>query len=106
MQHGDAKLTLPKGLPLTDGQDIVLGIRPEHLRVDPKGDLQASVEVVEPMGSETHLTCEIGDTEIRLIEAAEIETKPDAVIRLSFDLDKAHVFDAKTQARLIRSVAS
>ena len=103
MMDGDAELTLPKGLQLTDGQDIIIGIRPEHLRVDPKGALQATVEVIEPMGSETHLTCEIGDTEIRLVEAADLDTQPNAEIRLSFDAAKVHVFDKQTEARLIHS---
>lgn len=102
MMHGDAELTLPTGLPLADGQDIIIGIRPEHLRVDQKGALKATVEVIEPMGSETHLTCEIGDTEIRLVEQADIDTQPNAVIRLSFDAAKVHVFDKQSEARLIQ----
>ncbi len=101
MQYGDASLDLPTDLGLSEGQDIVLGIRPEHLRADEAGDLMTTVEVVEPMGSETHLTCLIGKTEIRLIEAADIDTQPGATIRLSFDLTKAHVFDTTSQARLI-----
>ena len=103
MLHDDAELTLPDGLPLSDGQDIIIGIRPEHLRVDPKGTLQATIEVIEPMGSETHLTCEIGGTEIRLVEAADLDTQPNAVINLSFDTTKAHVFDVKSKKRLIHS---
>jgi multiple sugar transport system ATP-binding protein len=103
MMHGEAELALPAGLPLTNGQEIVLGIRPELLRVDPIGDLQATVEVIEPMGSETHLTCEIDGTEIRLVEAADIDIQPNAVIRLSFDAAKVHVFDKQSEARLIRS---
>lgn len=105
MMHGDAELALPKGLPLTDGQDIVLGIRPELLHVDPEGALQATVEVIEPMGSETHLTCEIDGTEMRLVEAADLDTQPNAVIRLSFDTAKVHVFDQQSELRLIRSEA-
>ena len=105
MQHGDAVLTLPADLTLSDGQPIVLGIRPEHLRADPNGALQAIVEVVEPMGNETHLTCSIDNTELRLIEAADIDTQPGVPIRLSFDPAKSHVFDTATQARLIGNTA-
>lgn len=101
MRHGETKLNLPGGLPLTGGQNIVLGIRPEHLRADTVGVLVANVEVVEPMGSETHLTCRLGRTEIRSVEQADIDTAAGTEIRLSFDVAKAHVFDANTQARLI-----
>jgi multiple sugar transport system ATP-binding protein len=103
MTHAAAELALPTHISLTDGQKIVLGIRPEHLRVDPKGILKARVEVIEPMGSETHVTCEIGDTELRLVEAADIETQPNAFISLSFDTSKVHVFDKKSEKRLDRS---
>lgn len=51
MMHGDASLDLPATLDLSIGQDIVLGVRPEHLRVDDDVGLIATVEVVEPMGS-------------------------------------------------------
>ncbi len=100
MHHGDAVLPLPKDIAVQDGQDIVLGLRPEHLRIDPEGRLHATVEVIEPTGNETHLSCEIGDTEVRLIADADIDTKPGAAIRLSFDDAKVHVFDGVTQARL------
>jgi multiple sugar transport system ATP-binding protein len=103
MRYGDVELMLPSGLALQEGQDIVLGIRPEHLHVEPAGDLQSIVEVIEPMGSETHLTCQIGDTKICLIEASDIETQPGRVIKLAFDQAKAHVFDKASQARLSRS---
>ncbi|MEP5759593.1 MAG: sn-glycerol-3-phosphate ABC transporter ATP-binding protein UgpC [Litoreibacter sp.] len=104
MQYGDMILSLPTGLEIRDGQDIILGIRPEHLRIDPQGSLSCRVEVIEPMGSETHLTCENAGTEIRLIESAEVQTEPGTEIRLSFDDAKAHVFDKTTEQRLTRSL--
>lgn len=100
LQSGEMTLPLPAHLTLNDGQSVVLGIRPEHLRIAPDGGLQAVVEVVEPMGNETHLTCKSGTTEIRLIEAAEIDTRPGATIQLSYDTAKAHVFDSASQLRL------
>ncbi len=43
----------PAGISLDEGQEVVVGIRPEHRRIvaDPSGD--AEVSVVEPTGSET-----------------------------------------------------
>ncbi|MEP4196904.1 MAG: sn-glycerol-3-phosphate ABC transporter ATP-binding protein UgpC [Aliishimia sp.] len=103
LKHGDAMQALPSGLALNSGQSITLGIRPEHLCIDPEGSLHATITVIEPMGNETHLTCELAGTEIRLIAAADIKTQPGAAIRLSFDDAKAHVFDGATQARIIPS---
>ena len=50
-------LPLPPELPLAQSQDIVMGIRPEHLSLAADGILPVSVEVIEPMGNETHVSC-------------------------------------------------
>ncbi|MEP2532307.1 sn-glycerol-3-phosphate ABC transporter ATP-binding protein UgpC [Shimia sp.] len=102
MQFGETVLSLPSGVALRNEQEIVLGIRPEHLRIDPDGELLSKVGVVEPMGSETHLTCDLNGTEISLVEAADINAQPGTVVRLTFDRDKAHVFDNASQARVVR----
>ena len=38
----------------------IYGIRPEHLRLDPEG-IKASVQVVEPTGSETQVLLRVGE---------------------------------------------
>ena len=57
------------------------------------------------MGKETHLTCLFNETENRLIEAPDIDTQPGVPIGLSFELDKAHVFDKTSTTRLTASPA-
>jgi multiple sugar transport system ATP-binding protein len=47
------KMRLPDGLPLTDGDKITIGLRPEHIQVGGKEGLKAEVEVVEPLGLST-----------------------------------------------------
>ena len=55
LTHTHATLPLPEYLLPRDGQFVALGIRPEHFRIDPAGTIKAQVEVVEPLGNETHL---------------------------------------------------
>ena len=100
LTHADMVLEMPKDLALQDGHEAILGIRPEHLTIDPEGVLNAVVEVVEPMGIETHLTCMIGETELRLIAAPETEALPGQHIRLSYNVSQVHVFDQTTGARV------
>src|SRR6478736_3923123 len=46
---------LPEGFGLAPGQAVVLGIRPEHLKLDPgPGEIRATVSTVEPTGPEIH----------------------------------------------------
>ncbi|MDF1564138.1 MAG: sn-glycerol-3-phosphate ABC transporter ATP-binding protein UgpC [Deltaproteobacteria bacterium] len=72
-----ARLLLPAGRKLAAvGQRLELGIRPEHLVVQPgeEGDLSGRVEVVEPMGFEMHL-------HLRLLPGAGEEEGPIVVVR-------------------------
>ncbi|MEN8656853.1 MAG: sn-glycerol-3-phosphate ABC transporter ATP-binding protein UgpC [Marivita sp.] len=99
------RISLPTAYDIGEGQSLTLGIRPEHLHVMDSGEITASVEVVEPMGNETHVTCLIGVDELRLIEGAEVDLAPGREITLGFDAAKAHLFDSATGARLaLRSV--
>ena len=101
LHHNGVDLPIPSGLNVSDGQTCISGIRPEHLRLDPKGLLKATIEVVEPMGIETHLSCRMGDTELRLIAAPDIEVAPGEVVCLSFDAANTHVFDEASGNRIV-----
>lgn len=94
LRFSSGKISLPDELPVEIGQSVVLGIRPEHLHAKAEGYMSVVLEVVEPMGSETHLTCSLGDEEIRLIDDAESTAKPGQTIHLVFEPEKMHVFDS------------
>ena len=40
------------------GPDVVLGVRPESLRLSPDGAIAATVIIVELLGAETHVICQ------------------------------------------------
>lgn len=101
---GADQLALSSKIQIEDGQKIVLGIRPEHLQTAKKGAIKAVVEVVEPMGNETHVTSKLGQDEIILIEGAQIDTRPGETIALAFDIENAHIFDQKTGRRIAENI--
>jgi multiple sugar transport system ATP-binding protein len=86
------KLPLPKGARVKEGQDVVYGIRPEHLEVGKGIDLKVSV--VEPTGPEIHLYGDLGEDEVCAVLRERIPAKRGDKISLSPRLDKVHVFDA------------
>ena len=94
------RISLPGAFEVRDGQELTLGIRPEHLHAKDAGEITANVAVVEPMGNETHVTCLVGTEEFRLIEVAETDLTPGRDIGLGFDATKAHLFDTATGRRL------
>ena len=85
---------------VSDGQEIVLGIRPEHLESSKDGFFNAKVKIIETMGNETHVTCDFVGNEVLIIESAEFQAQPGDNISISFDINKFHLFDAKTELRI------
>ncbi len=81
-------------------RSVNVGIRPEDLQVTPNGQISAQVEVVEPMGSETHLSCSFAGNELRLVTGASATNQPGDKITLGFDVLKSHFFDQETGLRI------
>lgn len=84
-------------------QELLLGIRPEHIySQDRPTDLQidSDVNLVELLGSEKHLHCQVGDKEFlaRINSDNDIQTKDR--ITLYFDEGKMHFFDKETQENI------
>ncbi len=84
------------------GKNVVLGVRPEnvHVAADAATSHAALVELSEPMGAETFLYLTTGASAFiaRVPPTSSIE--PAQNIRVTFELDKAHLFDAATEAAL------
>jgi multiple sugar transport system ATP-binding protein len=80
---------------------VVLGVRPEHLAIG-DGPIAATVSVVESLGHERHVVCRLGDGQLVIARQPSSVTSPTdgAPVRLSFDPDHLHVFDATTEARV------
>jgi multiple sugar transport system ATP-binding protein len=79
--------------------ELVLGIRPEHIRLAGPGDANAvptDVEVVEPMGDESYVYISIGGE--TYTASVDGDVKVDAGDRLNvvFPEDKIHLFDRRS----------
>ena len=84
-----------------DGRAVVLGVRPEHLAIG-NGPVAATVSVVESLGHERHVVCRLEDGQLVTARQPSSMTSPTdgTPVRLSFDPDQLHLFDATTEARL------
>jgi sn-glycerol 3-phosphate transport system ATP-binding protein len=84
--------------PGADGTPVTIGIRPEHLRPDGEQGLSLTVELAEPLGSETVLHGRLPDGTVltaRVPGAAATDS-----ISLVPDPGALHVFDATTGRRI------
>jgi len=84
------------------GQQIVLGIRPENIVPGSSFDkIQATVEVVEPLGSETLLHLRVGGQALVVKAVPDYKPRVGESIGISFEMNKAHVFNTETGITII-----
>ena len=95
----DAALDVPATLP-EDGRKITVGLRPEHLSVDPAGSTHV-VDLTEALGgvSYAYLTSTTGER-IVIEERGDIRSDEGDTVGISFDASTAMVFDGETELRL------
>jgi multiple sugar transport system ATP-binding protein len=88
--------------------EIILGIRPEHIKITPSPHEQSyevDVSVVEFLGAETIITIEFPDGITGMISASGFyDTKMGDKAYISFPSEKIHVFDKNTEINLIHKL--
>jgi multiple sugar transport system ATP-binding protein len=92
-----------------NGQKIIMGIRPEALTDVEGADHRSShvervpntVIVTEPAGSDTFVTTTIGGAECVGRMRADAEVAPGQETEFAINMEKAVVFDPKTEVRIV-----
>ncbi len=75
------------------GDNVKLGIRPQHLVIDEQGALAGNVTLVERLGTETILELLTpGGTLFRFASAESLDVEVGQDLRFSFDAAQAHIF--------------
>jgi multiple sugar transport system ATP-binding protein len=78
-----------------DGKDLLLGIRPENIRIG-EGPLRGRVMVVEPLGSHALLTVQVGSESMKVVAPADTAVRADEELRLAPEPHKIRWMDAAT----------
>ncbi len=91
--------------PQTADRPATIGIRPEHILTGPLAETapvqsQATVDLVEPMGSDTLVYAEMGGEVLRVRMDGQARVKRGDVLPVGIDPARASLFDAKTELRL------
>jgi multiple sugar transport system ATP-binding protein len=78
----------------------VLGIRPEHVVVHADGPIALTVDMVEPLGAETHVAGTAAGGELVVARLPRRHApRPGDVVRLGFDAAHVHLFAADDDGR-------
>ena len=103
---GSPSMNFVEGMMVADrgapAAPAVLGVRPEHITLHPGGDAfpGARVTLVEPMGAHEVVWLDMQGHRLSAIAPATGEYQPGATVSVQMDLDRASVFDPRTQTRL------
>ncbi|MDY6986072.1 MAG: ABC transporter ATP-binding protein [Candidatus Thermoplasmatota archaeon] len=77
-------------------EKVILGIRPEDVKISEDGNIEGEVYVVEPLGSEQIITIKIGEALIIVKTSPDTELKVGEKVKISFNPQKIHLFDGET----------
>ena len=92
------------GEPLQPGRKVVLGVRPEHVKVneDAAGveTHQATVDIEEPMGADNLLWLKHAGHTLSVRVGGARRFAPGTAVTLSLDMGLASLFDAGTEERI------
>ena len=103
---GDVAIPLPSArlgrLQAAAGQQVVLGIRPEHTMNLAPGlpTIAVIVSDIEPLGPHTRAIGRVGETAFTAQVHAATRSRPDDVVDVPIDVDKIHIFDKVSGAAI------
>jgi len=94
------------------GQQVVFGIRPEHIvdrrllvDVAPGTTVETTIDVVEPLGNETFLylvpKLKMGEGTFIARMGPETGARPRAPLEVAFDMERAHVFEQESGVTIV-----
>jgi len=114
VQVGDAALPVlpgrlaPEKVAPYVGKEVVVGIRPEDLHLEPvfmeqstSGILDVKVELAELMGSEIYLYAAVGDRSLIARVSVQNRLRPGDTIKLAANCNKLHLFDKETEQVIV-----
>ncbi len=86
--------------PVRDQQAVLLGVRPEHVRLDPQGAWRGVVHLIEPMGNHQVVWLKCGEQLLAAIVDEHVQLQPDQTLSFQLDLARASLFDQASEQRL------
>jgi sn-glycerol 3-phosphate transport system ATP-binding protein len=80
--------------------DVLIGIRPEHIRIVSQDGHAARVKTVEHLGADSIILCEIEGQPVSVRQDGFSKAHPDDEVRLTWEIEHQHQFDQKSGRRL------
>jgi multiple sugar transport system ATP-binding protein len=91
---------IPAKPDLAPGADIAYGVRPDDVIIGGADAVPVEVLVVEPTGSETHITARLAGHELTIVSKERLGVEPGEQLMISLSTPRAHVFDSASGKRV------
>lgn len=91
---------------IASSQRVLLGVRAEDVKIYREahpGSVQSEVILLEPMGSHAFVHLRVGSHIVVAKVAPDFRLEPGDRVWVTFDANKAHLFDASTQEVILPS---
>ncbi len=90
--------------PPQNGQEVVLGVRPEQMELaaqrGPSAPLGGEVSLIEPLGPNKFVWFDVGDRSLSAVAESHWHGQVGQQVAFGFDPARASLFDAQSEARL------
>jgi multiple sugar transport system ATP-binding protein len=84
-----------------EGQQVIYGVRPEHLELRTDGSgIPSEVVVVEPTGAEMLVVNHLAGNEVQAVFRERYQMQPGDRIALAPRVEHVHIFDKQSGARI------
>ena len=88
-----------------NGKEVIIGIRPENILLHKEkiseSYIEAIIDVIEMVGSESYLYSNIGETQITIRINSNYDFKRDEKVYMELDMNKMHIFDKETEENIL-----
>ncbi|MGV8856492.1 MAG: ABC transporter ATP-binding protein [Devosia sp.] len=84
-----------------NGRGVTYGIRPEQFVVATgQGHIEATIKMIEPTGSETHIVAMVGAVQIVVLLRERLDARPGDTIKLDLKPGAGHIFDTESSVAI------
>lgn len=96
----DVPKELIKPLENNDSENVILGIRPEHIFLDKSGDISLEITTIELLGNEMVIYTNTFDNKIAIKVSGAIDPSLKGAQKFKIDKSKLYFFNEKTTNRI------
>lgn len=100
VRSGDLSVGIPEKTFARSGQNVTLGIRPEHLVISNGSPLEMTVNLVEQIGAQTYLMGTLAGHKMRAVLQRRDEIRAGDKLPIAFPSERLHLFDSISGASL------